>query len=1129
MAASLTKKTVSHPFGISAFRLVLNTLPRFISIFLITMIGVAFFSGLRVTGNYMRVNADSYLNSQNTMDIRVVSTFGIDDDDLAAIRSTSGVADVYPGYNYNLLVNLGDSAVSSQVLSIDPRGSDAINIPWLVSGRMPKWQGECLVEKSFLRHSQKSLGDSVVFLSGNESDLNDILVRDSFTIVGVVECPLFLAEDRGSSEIGNGSNSYFFLIPESNFKLSVYTEIYIRCDSVAAQDSRFTDEYNLAVTEQIYQLENTAELRQPLRYKAVVDEATSELDDAQKEVDDGYTELEDARLELQDARRELDDGWLEIADARRELDDGWLELADARRELDDGWAELYASRPLLDDSWVTLNDSRVSLDDGWAELALSRQALDDGWAAAELGWKEIEAGRVQLEQSGQLIQLAWDALNLLLQYGLPQWLYDLAAAPLRDLEQQYLDGLAEWQVGLDLYNQSIADLEEGEALYAEGKAELEGYEDDYQSGLASLTQAEIDYQDGIAKLNQAEIDYSTGLAKLEQGELDYREGLAELVEAEQDYAEGLAEYQTKRDDALVELADAQTEIDEGWADLRALKQPQWYVLGIRDNAGFRTFESEAAQLDALALILPGFFFLIAALVSMTAMTRLVDAERTTIATFKALGYKNIAISLRYLLYALVATSIGSVAGIALGFSILPPMIFDAFRTLFNIPHTMHPFSYEYTLISAAVAIITTVLPAMFVVRSSVRETPSQAMRPLAPKAGRRIFLEKVKPLWQRLSFLQKITARNLFRYKKRLLMTVFGVAGCTGLIFTALGLNDSLGTLTSKQFGQIYKSDVTIDFRLADDETLADFTARLDDSPDVKDYTPIYQRSMRISSPDLTKDISLIVVFDPDSLPEFIRLEARRTGWDPPPSYALDDNGVILTEQIARQFGVDIGGSINLRTLEGDSATFTVSGIVENYTMHYCYMTPAVFERAYDQTPEPNRFFIISHSGQGELPQSLLEDKTVVSVMYTTVLAGEVDNQLDVLTFVVVILIASAGILIFVVLFSLTTINIEERRRELASIKVLGFTDRELASYIYRENIILTIAGAIVGIGLGFLLQRYIITTLEIDMFMFSRDLLWTSYLISLALTFCFAVAVNLMMYRPLTRIDMVEALKAVE
>ncbi|MDR2957173.1 MAG: ABC transporter permease, partial [Coriobacteriales bacterium] len=827
------RKSSNHPFGRSALRLVLNTLPRFISILLITMIGVAFFSGLRVTGDYMRANANEYLNATNTMDIRIVSTFGFDEADLAAIRTTPGVMDVYAGYNTNLLVHIGDGAVSAHVLSVDPRSQAAQNNPWLFNGRLPEHSGEIVVEPTYLRHSRKSIGDTVTFESGNDSQLQDIIKRGSFTIVGVADSPLFLAEDRGSSEIGNGSNSYFFLICADDFAYSVYTEAYIRIADVQPDDSRFSPEYLLAVSAEIHNLENTAAARSPQRYAELVDETTKTLNDAQAEVDDGHAELTAGWYELVDARLELDKAWQLMKDARRELDDGWAESTAGRQELDNGWVELRNSRKKIDDGWDQMAAARQELDEGWAEFADSRPRLDEAWALSEQGWDQLEAARLQLEQSALLISIGWTVLDATLELGMPQWLYDIAASQLANLEQQYQDGLADWQAGLDLYYQGIVELEDAEAKYATGLAGLADGEIEYENGVAELRQAEVDYQAGRAKLQQAETDYDTGLAKLDQAELDYAEGVAELDKAEADYAEGLLKFTNKRADALVDLTQAQQDIDDGWEALGKLKRPQWYILGIRDNAGFRTFESEAAQLDALAFILPGFFFLIAALVSMTAVTRLVDAERTTIATFKALGYKNSVISLRYLLYALVASSIGSAAGIALGYNILPPMIFDAFRTLFNIPHSVHPFSFEYTLISAAVAIVFTVLPALYVVRSSVRETPAQAMRPLAPKAGRRIIIERIRPLWRRLSFLQKVTARNLLRYKKRLFMTVFGVAGCTALIFTALGLHDALGTLTQKQFGQIYKSDVTIDFQLQDGSSLSSFTAKLDAAPDI--------------------------------------------------------------------------------------------------------------------------------------------------------------------------------------------------------------------------------------------------------------------------------------------------------
>ena len=1103
MSPRPTKRQSRHPFGKSALRLVANTFPRFISILLITMIGVAFFSGLRVSGDYMRANANTYLNAMNTMDIRIVSTYGFDADDLRAIRATDGVLDCYPAYNANVLVTVGDSALSCQILSIDARDGAAQNCPWLLEGRLPQAEGECLVEEEYLRDSGKAVGDSVIFSSGDEAtDILDSIKRTRFRIVGVVISPLFLAEDRGASEIGDGSNSYFFLLPEQDFCTEVFTEAYIRIAAVDAQDSRFTEEYLAAVTDEIQALEETGSERAPRRLAKIRNDAKAELDDAQREVNDGYDKLADARAEL--------------LDARRELDEAWQELDDSREVLDAAWATWRLSRYDIDSGWQTLQESRLDMDEGWSELERSRLLLDDGWAQAAEGQELLDAASLELEQGAEQIQMVWDLLDAVWQTGyVPQWLYDYFVGLIEELERPYQEGLAEYNYNLELFQQSVDELEQGEL--------------DYQSGIDKLTAGEAEYSDGVAQLEQAEADYLDGWYQLLDAEAEFEDGRQQLEEAEQDYEEGFATFERERDEALVDLRQAQADINAGRKDLEDLKLPQWYVLGIRDNSGFRTFQNEADQLDALAFILPGCFFLIAALVSMTAMTRLVDAERTTIASFKALGYRNGAITSRYLAYALTATIIGSSLGVALGFTILPPMIFDAFRTLFNIPHSVRPFSFEYTLLSALTAVVSTVLPAMFVVRKSVRETPAQAMRPLAPKAGRRIFMERLKPIWRRLSFLQKVTARNLFRYKKRLLMTVLGVAGCTALVFTALGLNDALGSVSHTQIGKVFLSDVSIDISVDDQAGFDALASRMRRIPEISAYAPILQRSMRIYDADLTKDISLIVFADPDQMPDYILSQARQTGFAPPASYRLTDTGVILTEQVARQFGVSIGDTINLRTLEGDSASFTVTGIVENYTLHYVYMTPSAYASGFGEPTVPNRLLMMLSDSSVRLPPAFIDDAAVVAVLYSADLASSLDTQMDVLNFVVVILIASAGILIFVVLFSLTTINIEERRRELASIEVLGFTDRELAAYIYRENIVLTILGTLLGIGLGFLLQRYIITTLEIDMFMFSRAIFPTSYAISIALTFAFAAAVNLIMYRPLTRIDMVESLKAME
>jgi len=1091
-----------HPFARSGLRLIRGTMPRFISILLITLLGVSFFYGLRITGPYMQANADDYLNSSNTMDISIVSTLGFDDDDIAAIVASEGLTDSYAGYNANLLVDVEDNGLSSQVLSLDPRGSAGMNVPRLSDGRLPTSPGEILVEPLFVERCGLGIGDEVRFESGTADKLSETIDRSNFTIVGVADAPLFMAEDRGASEIGSGHNSYFFFISEADFALDLRTVVYLRCTEALMAGSRFSSAYEQAVDAGISRLEAAGAIRSPLRYQAVYDEAKGKLDDSRKKVTKGYKKLDDGAAKLDDAYSDLSQGLKKLSDSRAELTRAQNELRKSRDQLDKGWQKLKSSRKTLDDARKKLDSSNKTLQSTQKSLKTAHSKLTAAKKTLDATAISISTGRKQLEQAKAAGLISDDA-------------YALQSQQLKGAETAYQQGLKEYQTNLTAYNNATKKYQSGLTAYRNAHNQLVRGEALYKTSHQQLLDGEKSYKAGMVKYNNGLAAYNSALKKLNSGK--------------QDYLQGLADYKSEKKTALADLAAAQKKIDDGQADLDKLEQPIWYVMSIDDNAGFRSFKTESAQIDSLAYVIPVIFFLIAALVSMTAITRLVDSERSQIGIFKALGYRSGAIALRYLLYALVATLVGALGGLVLGYNIIPPSVFNAFNTLFSIPQTSRPFSVTYAAASCGVAVVAAIVPAMIVVRSAVREAPAEAMRPAAPKVGKRIFLEWFTPLWKRFTFLQKITARNLFRYKKRLLMTVFGVAGCTALTFTGFGLHDALMTVPDKQNGEMLKYDVAIDFKLAKNESLTQFVQKVEASGAVSENIEIFQEAVRMTSPELTKDVVLVVSFDPAKLGDFVTLSERKTGLATPRSFALSDSGVILTEQIARQFGAGEGDRITLRTLENKQAEFTVTGIVENYVLHYVYMTPAVYQAGFGEAVEPNRLLARFSPPATELPQSLTVAEDVSAVTYSADTADNLRDQLDVLTFVVLILILSAAALIFVVLFSLTTINIEERRRELASIEVLGFFDRELAAYIYRENIVITVAGALLGIGLGVLLERYIITSMEIDVFMFSRDLLWPSFVIAVALTFLFSAVVNLLMYRSLTRIDMVESLKAVE
>ena len=1039
-----------NPFIRSALRQVRDTLPRFLSILLITTLGVTFFAGLRMTGPYMKATADAWLDSLNFMDVQMFSTMGFDDEDIAAIRSTPGVTAVVAGYHANVLIKRGSSEISVQFLSLDPAltagaissaSSAPLNKPDLLSGRLPQRPNECLAEERLISETDASLGSIVYVSSGTSEPLSDTLAFDEFIIVGIIKSPLFIGEHRGNSEIGAGHNFYFFFVPPAAFTLDVYTTVYLQVNYDASSSgnqganssgnqgansgeenseensegnsgkrgtlSRFSDAYFEAVAPTIKALEQTGETRSVIRYETIKLDAREKLDEAYKEVAEGYAALDAAKHELDEARLELENAL----------------------------AILEELRLTLDEVRVKLNASHTELNDGWADYNQQYTALQTAYANGLLSPGYYELAMQQLEVARQ---------------------------------------------------------------------KLEAGESEYASGLAALIYGEDEYIQGLQ-------DYNQGFSK---------------------YEDALAAFELERAEALLELAQAEKDIEKAEADLAKLKPPKWYVLDIDSNAGFRSYKQESEQLEAIAIVIPPLFFLIAALVSMTSMTRLVDKDRTIIGTYKALGYTNRAITLRYLTYAFAASLIASLIGIFVGWHLFPPLIFNAFRTMYTIPPGPILYSGFYAALSIGVALVSTVVPAALVSLRTLRETPAAAMRPLAPRPGKRIFLEYIKPLWRRLSFLHKVTARNLLRYKWRGVMTVFGVAGCTALIFTGFALNDSLATVGPTQYERIQRYDVEISFAPdASSEEMENLYAFLEQSPEFGSSILVRRENAEIVGPAFTKDITVIVPEEPESFSSYYAVQSRAADFSFAAAKPLDLNngGIILTEQIARQIGVVLGSAVTIRTLDGKEASFEVIGISENYVLHYAFLTPAAYERGFGEKPEPNQILGLLDPKDGSLPESLLGLSAVTGVAYTQKTAESLADLTDVLGFVMVILILCAAAQIFVVLFSLNTINREERTRELASIKVLGFFNRELTAYIYREGFILTAIGIFCGLFLGIGLERYIIATIEIDIFMFSREILFTSYLFSILITAGFALIVNLLLYRPLTRIDMVSSLKAVE
>ncbi|MCE5234934.1 MAG: FtsX-like permease family protein [Clostridiaceae bacterium] len=1110
-------------------RQVRGSLGRYLSIVVITALGVAFFTGLRSIGSDMRLTAQGYFRDTCFMDIRLLSTAGFTENDLSAVRGMDGVLEALPAYSCEALAQVGSKTPAVRFHSLVPGGT-RMNLPTLTEGRMPEKSGECLMDPYFMKQTGLSVGDAVSFVAGGNTELSDMLATDRFTIVGVAESPLYISYDRGASTVGSGETDAYCYILFDDFAFSVYTELDLSVSRGFLID-RYSDAYDAVLAPVEDALEVMGGARSELRYAEIVSEGQEELDDAKAEVADAERELADAAQELEDARKKLDDGWSEYFDAEetflREISDAKAKLRSGRKQYQKGVAD--CQQGLIDyetaerDAWTQYYTAVEEVRAGAAEyesgLAAYREA--HGYYAALDG---ALAGGNTPQAAAAVAQLAPSASKV--DKDLASALSYYANAP---SDQTY--AIARQAVGG--FGASLS----------ENKAKLDGAEKKLDKAETQLTDARAQVEQELAdarlalddaksELDAAQAELDKNQKKLSRAERDGRKKLddakKELEDGEAEYADGNAEYLEQKADAEIELADARIKIADGERELRELKVPEWYVLDQDENLGFNSFEQDAGRMDALSRVVPAIFFLVVALVVMTSMTRLVDNDRSHIGTLKSLGYSKAAVASLYLLYAISASILGCAAGAFWGPELFPRIVFNAYSVMYTLPKLSVRYDAGLMVLSALIAILSAALPAWLVCLSSLKSTPAELIKPRAPRPGKRILLERITFLWKRVSFSEKVSLRNLFRYKKRFLMTVFGVAACTALMFTGFGLNDAITLILPKQFGELQSYDVRL--ALAKNPSDAERNAvnrAIQGNPGITLSTSFLQKNMDITENGSTMTAVLTVPLSPDTFPAMISLRERVSG----AALSLDDGGVIVTEKLADILSVRIGDTFTAVDGDGDRFTFTVSGIAENYVAHYIYLSPALYNKIFSEPAEENTVLLKLSKAENatELCERLLGMDGVAAVSLAGNVRGSMQKVMDALLVIVLVLIFSAAALVFVVLWSLNTINLEERARELATLKLLGFYNGELAVYIYRENVWLTLLGIAAGLFMGVGLQRYVLSTTEVNMLMFCRDILPQSYLYSAALTLLFAAFVNLIMLPHFRKIDMVSSLKSVE
>lgn len=1047
-----------------------KSLSRFISIMMIVALGVAFFAGLRSSDPAMKASADAQYDKENLMDIRVVGTLGLTETDLNQILEIDGVKDAEGSFTTDFICHVNSKEVVTKVISMP----QSINDVRCTEGRYPEKYNECLASREFLEESGLKVGDFMTLKTGTSESIFDTLAAETYTIVGVCASSYFLNGNMGTATVGDGVVDGYVVIPKESFSTTVYTSIYLTVNG-ASQLNCFGKDYSALIETVTKKLEEIAEVRSEIRYSEVRSQTTEMLTKANQEYE-----------------------------AKKAL---------AENELMKVKQELVDSKEVLEESKKQFEEKKKLLENNETEIPLAKQRI----AEAKQQVEQLRKARSSVSASAEKAEI--EARNYY-----EKW---------KNLEQS---GAPEEQVkdAEDKYNTLAAMM----AIY---KSQVENYTEKIDSATKEI-------EDGEKLIKQVE----SSLANKDQLLADTEK---KINDAEIQLQRGEEQYEIARQDMLEELTDVKLELRNAETKLNNMEVPEWYVLDRSSIESYASFLTDAQSIGALGTVFPLIFFLVAALVCLTTMTRMVEEQRTQIGTLKALGYSKASIVSKYIMYAFIASAAGCVIGVLVGEFTIPYLIVRAYRmAYYNLNQTVVNLNAYYALTASLLAVLCTCLAAFAACYRELKSAAAELMRPRSPKVGKRILIERMSFIWDRLDFTQKAACRNLFRYKRRFFMTIFGVGGCMALLLVGFGINDSVSAMAKNQYGKIFKYDalVSVDSTL----TRAGRRAMISDVQDITEITEFAQAHRSIiysaNNSDQVEDLKyayLVVPNDAGSFENFVAIQPRNGGDGKlrtvinlirgketkaeDDGLALGDEGVIINEKYAELLGVKAGDSIFIRRSESDSLSkeVKVSGITENYMFNYVYMSRSLYSYFYGEEPDSNILMLKfdSKADTASAVESLLKIKGITAATLNDEMLKDINDMTGRLIFIIIMMIVAAALLAFVVIYNLNNINISERRRELATIKLLGFYDDEVAKYVYRENIVLTVLGTVLGIIMGILLHNFVMNTVETDVYMFGRNLKFLSVIISAVLTVIFSMLVNVIMYYKLRKIDMVESLKSVE
>ncbi|MDQ0363286.1 FtsX-like permease family protein [Breznakia pachnodae] len=1098
-----------------------KSIGRFISIASLMALGSFALVGLMVTGPNMRTTATNYFDTYNLSDLTIMSDYGLDESDTSLIDSYSELKDVEYGYLKD--VTIKDSDNSFRIFS----QPETISKYELIDGKLPTKDNEIAITNEYA--DQYKIGDTIVFDEKEDITGNKVLKKHKFKVVGYINSSEILSSvNLGATTAGTGDLKGFAIVNEAVFDSDIYMIARMTFTDTEGIDP-YSDEYTNIIQNHKDELASILIDQPSLRFASIKDTYQSAIDTAQQTLDDAKTQTSDAKEQLDEAKNQIDTAKDEISSNEQLLNEAEATITENENLLNQKVAEYQSKLTEYQDAVILLNDSRTQLQNSKTELDTKQVEIDTNKT-------KLENAKLSYESTMSGIQSQINDINSALQNP------NLTAEQIAELN----GNLTLLQAGLDnltteynsfiqtTYNPGMAGISDATTLINQKWNEYNSAYSTFSEKETLLANSKVQLDDAALQISEGQTALASAKEELSENKSKLEEAKTTLAESEETYNSKKTEYDNQIDDINKEIEDGTTKLSDAKEMFKNLKEPVYSYYNRREipgAEGYKIYSTVSKIIDSLAKVFPIFLYFVAALVTFTTMTRFVDDERINMGTLKALGYGNRDIIKKFTLYGLIASFVGTLIGVALGHTLLPAIVYDAYKVGFALPPIELHIDVFVCILAFVLALISAVLPAHLVARKALKEKTSSLLLPKAPADGSKIFLERIKPLWNRLSFTHKVTARNIFRYKKRMLMTIFGVCGSVALIFTGFSVQHSIAGVGERQFDDIINYDMIV----AENDFLTESQSKNLDSllkdKKVDHSTSIYYEELSTIS-KTSKDkqsIKLIVPNDNKQLEKDILLNDRKSN----DTIKLNNDGAIISERLASLMDVSEGDTITLQDPQGNDVKLKVEDITEMYIGHFVFVSQDYYKDITDTTISNNAYLVTlqDHSKENveTWANNFMTNEGVKGVVQNTTLSTQIDTIVKSLDKIMTVLIVVAIMLAVVILYNLTNINVSERIRELSTIKVLGFYDKEVTMYIYRETIVLSILGILAGYVFGIFLHSYILNVVPPDDVMFNPELWLNAFIIPVIVIGITLAILGVYINKKLQHVDMLEALKSVD